>query len=59
MAAKLSYVIWTEIETEDLKIFTGTLKKMWRKCLIRVDIQRMKTGHYPSETIKGDKPDER
>ena len=35
-----------------LKIFTGTLQKMWRKGLIRVDIQRMKTGHYPSEKIK-------
>ena len=35
-----------EIETED---FTGTLQKMWRKGLIRVDIQRMKRGHYPSE----------
>ena len=43
-----------EIETED----TGTLQvyrtfeKTWRNGLIRVDIQRMKTGHYPSEKIK-------
>ena len=25
---------------------------MWRKGLIRVDIQRMITGHYPLEKIK-------
>ena len=25
---------------------------MWRKGLIQVDIQSMKTGHYPSEKIK-------
>ena len=31
---------------------TGTLQKMWRKGLIRVDIQRMKTGHYPLEKNK-------
>ena len=35
-----------------LKIFTGTLPKMWRKGLIRLDIQRMKTGYHPSEKIK-------
>ena len=38
-----------EIESED---FTGTLQTMWRKGLIRVDIQRMKTGHYPLEKNK-------
>ena len=37
-----------EIETED---FTETLQMMWRKGLIRVDIQRMITDHYPSEKI--------
>ena len=31
---------------------TGTLLKMWRKGLIRVDIQRMITGLYPSEKLK-------
>ena len=36
---------------------TGTLQKMWRKGLIRVDIQKMITGHYLSEK-KGDRPDE-
>ena len=35
-----------------LKIFTGTLPKMWRKGLTRLDIQRMKTGYHPSEKIK-------
>ena len=38
-----------EIESEDS---TGTLQTMWRKGLIRVDIQRMKTGHYPLEKNK-------
>ena len=38
-----------EIETED---FTRTLQLMWRKGLIRADIQRMVTGHYPSEKVK-------
>ena len=35
-----------------LNIFTGTLKKMWRKGLERMDIQRMKTGHYQPEKAK-------
>ena len=38
-----------EIETKD---FYRILQKMWRESLIRVDIQRMITGHYTSEKIK-------
>ena len=38
-----------EIETED---FYRDLAKDVEKGLIRVDIQRMITGHYPSEKIK-------
>ena len=38
-----------EIETKD---FYRILQKMWRESLIRVDIQRMITGHYPSKKIK-------
>ena len=34
------------------KIFIETLQKMWRKGLIRVDIQRMIIGHSTSEKIK-------
>ena len=33
-----------EIETED---FHSDIAKAWRECLIQVDIQRMKTSHYP------------
>ena len=38
-----------EIETED---FYRDMQKMWRKSLIRVDIERMIAGHYPLEKIK-------
>ena len=50
MVAKLSCAIWiltTLFMRKGPKIFTGTLQKMWRKGLIRVDIQRMITDHYP------------
>ena len=39
-----------EIETE--YFFRGTLQKMLKKGLVQVNIQRMITGHYPSEKIK-------
>ena len=55
MVAKLSCAIWiltTLFMRKGLKIFTRTLQKMWRKGLIRVDIEKMKIGHYPSEKIK-------
>ena len=35
-----------------LKTFKRTLELMWRKGLIRVDIERIKTDHYPSKKIK-------
>ena len=53
MAAKICYAIWilTALFTrERLKIFTGSLQNVWIKGLIRVDIQKMKTGQ--SEKIK-------
>ena len=62
MEAKLSCAIWiltALFMIYRLKIFTRTLQKMWRKGLIRVDIQRMKTGHYPSEKKQGDRRNER
>ena len=54
-SSKVNCAIWilrALFTRQGLKIFTGTLQKMWRKGLVRVDIQRMKTGHYPSEKIK-------
>ena len=51
--AKLCYMVTDsfvcEIETED---FYRDITKDVEKSLIRVDIQRMITGHYPSEKIK-------
>ena len=55
MAVKSSCAIWilTALFTGlRRKFFIDALQKMWRKALIQVDIQRMKTGHYPSEKIK-------
>ena len=51
--AKLCYMVTDsfvrEIETED---FYRDITKDVEKSLIRVDIQRMITGHYPPEKIK-------
>ena len=51
--AKFCYMVTDsfvcEIETED---FYRDITKDVEKSLIRVDIQRMITGHYPSEKIK-------
>ena len=55
MASKLSCAIWiltALFARYRPKVFTGTLQNVWRKGLIRVDIQRMKIGHYPLEKVK-------
>ena len=62
MGAKLVCAIWilaALFKRQRPKIFTMTLQKMWKNGLIRVNIERMITVHYPLEKIKKDRPDER